>query len=171
MDIYLLIWTFLIIFMLHNFEEIITIERWFKNTYPRIRERIPSFAQRDIEKFKNITAAQFSVAVTVISVIASMLILITVMTQHYFLFLGLNIFFALNIFTHPMQSLFLRCYTPGVWTTLSLIIPYNILLFYHFYIEGLLTMNTILSALVVTVLFIPILFLSHKIAEKWNDSI
>ncbi len=29
MDINTLIWSFLIIFMLHNFEEIIMVERWF----------------------------------------------------------------------------------------------------------------------------------------------
>ncbi|WP_077301742.1 HXXEE domain-containing protein [Virgibacillus pantothenticus] len=168
MDIHVLILTFLIIFMLHNLEEIITIERWFKNTYPRIRGRIPVPVQKVIDDFSNITAAQFAVAVLMISLVASLLLIITVTTQHYFLFLGLNMLFAINIFTHPIQSLLLRCYTPGVWTTLLLILPYNIIFFYHFYIEGLLTRNMILSGLVVMVICMPFVFLGHKIAEKWK---
>lgn len=167
MDINVLIWSFLIIFMLHNLEEIVTIERWFKNTYPRIKKRVPLFAQKNVENVKDTTAGQFAVAVTVISVAASLLILITVTTQYYFLFLGLNMFFALNIFTHSIQALFLRCYTPGFWTTL-LLIPYNLLLFNHFYLRGILTMNMIIGGLVVMFLLVPIFILSHKIADKWG---
>lgn len=167
MDINLLIWSFLIIFMLHNFEEIIMIERWFNKIYPGVRERIPPFANREIEQFRTITTVQFSMAVCVLFIVSSTLILITITTNHYFLFLGLNIFFALNIFTHPIQSLLLRCYVPGLWTTLLLIIPYNIIVFHQFNSKGILDMATIINALVVTILFIPMLIISHKIAEKW----
>jgi len=164
MDINLLIWSFLIIFMLHNFEEIITIERWFKNTYPRVSKRIPPIIRNEIEQFRTITSAQFSIAVCVLFIVASILILITVLTNQYFLFLGLIIFFALNIFTHPAQSILLKSYVPGGLTTIILIIPYNIIVLK----AGILDVGTIIGALVVTILFIPILFLSHKIAEKWS---
>ncbi|NBJ71519.1 MULTISPECIES: HXXEE domain-containing protein [Clostridia] len=168
MDIYLFILFFLIIFMLHNLEEIITIEKWFKNTYPRIRGQIPLPVQKLIDGFANTTAAQFAIAVLMISLVASLLLIITVTTQHYFLFLGLNMLFALNIFTHPIQAILLRCYTPGVWTTLLLILPYNIIFFYHFYIEDLLTMNMILGGSVVMFICMPFVYLGHKIAEKWK---
>jgi len=169
MDMYFLICVFLIIFMLHNLEEIIAIEKWLKHTYPRKKGQIPLFLQKEIENVKDMTAVQFSVAVFGVSVLASLIIIISVMIEQYFLFLGLNMFFFLNIFTHPIQSLLLKCYTPGVWTSILLIIPYNILFFNHFYTEGLLTMHTFLGGLVVFVLCIPILLLSHKIAEKWGS--
>ncbi|WP_281392557.1 HXXEE domain-containing protein [Salicibibacter cibi] len=98
----------------------------------------------------------------------SALILITVMTQHFFIFLGLNLFFAVNILTHPLQALYLRCYTPGLWTTILLIIPYNVLFFYHFSKAGFLTMNAILGALIVMFFLILVFLLSHKIGEKWS---
>lgn len=166
MDIHLLIWSFLIIFMLHNFEEIIMIERWFNKKYPGVRERVPSFATREIDQLRTISTVQFSMAVCVLFIVASVLVFITITTKQYFLFLGLNIFFALNIFTHPIQSLLLRCYVPGLWTTLALIIPYNIIVFYQFNSRGILDVATIVNALVVTILFIPLLIISHKIAEK-----
>jgi len=167
MDLSLLIWSFLIIFMLHNFEEIITIEKWFHKTYPRIKERIPPFFNREMEQFKTITTAQFSIAVCVLFIVSSVLIIISITTNHYFLFLGLNIFFSLNIFTHPVQSLLLKCYVPGLWTTLVFIIPYNLIVLYQFYSKGLLDTALIINALIVTILFIPLLMLSHKIAERY----
>ncbi|WP_163580722.1 HXXEE domain-containing protein [Gracilibacillus saliphilus] len=167
MDIQTWIVSFLIIFMLHNLEEIIMIESWFKKTYPRVKKKIPAFAQAELNRYKDITSSQFSVVVFVFSVIISIFILISVITEHYFIFLGVNLFFALNMFTHPLQSLFLRCYTPGVWTTILLILPYNILLFYHYYMGGILTVNTIAGSLVVMILLVPGFLISHKITEKW----
>ena len=168
MDITILIVSFILIFMLHNLEEIVTIERWHKKTYPRISHRIPTFIQKEMKQFNDITSAQFALVVLILSIVVSALILIAVMKQQYYLFLGIAFPFALNIFTHPLQSLFLRCYTPGVWTSIFLIIPYNIVLFYSFNKEGLFTMDTMIGALVVTVFLIPVFLLSHKIGGKWR---
>lgn len=154
--------------MLHNLEEIITIERWFQKTYPRINNKIPPVVQKELNNYKNITSGQFSVVIFVFSVFVSVLILISVINQHYYLFLGINLFFALNIFTHPLQSLYLRCYTPGVLTSLFLIIPYYSLFFYRFYNTDMLTIDLIFGAVVVMICLMPIFLLSHKIGEKWS---
>lgn len=166
MDMDFLICGFLIIFMLHNLEEIIAIEKWLKQTYPKKKEEIPLFLQKEIDEVKDMTAVQFSIVVFIVSVFASLIIIISLITEQYVLFIGLNMFFALNIFTHPIQSLLLRCYTPGVWTSLLLIIPYNVLFFNYVYTEGLLTSSTLLGALIVFVSAIPVLLLSHKVAKK-----
>ncbi|MFD1412503.1 HXXEE domain-containing protein [Oceanobacillus jeddahense] len=166
MDVHTLIWSFLIIFMLHNFEEIIIIERWFSKKYPEVRERIPPFAIHELEKHKKMTAIQFSIVVYILSIVASALIVVTVITEQYFLFFGLNIIFALNIFTHPLQSLLLKCYVPGLWTTLLLIIPYNIIVHIAFYQHGLLNLAISMKALFVIILFIPVFIVSHMIGEK-----
>lgn len=168
MDIYVWILSFLIIFMLHNLEEIITIERWFQKAYPRVKKRMPSFARKELGNYKDITSAQFSIVVFVFSIFVSALILIAVITQHYYLFLGINLLFALNIFSHPLQALYLRCYTPGVLTSLLLIIPYYVLFFRRFYNTDMLTINSIFGAIVVMIFLIPAFLLSHKIGEKWG---
>jgi len=167
-DINDVVWSFLIVFMLHNFEEILTIEKWFKNTFPTIRNQIPTLVKKELEKEEKITSGQFSIAVCVLFIISSVLILLTVIQGYYFLFIGLNIFFALNIFTHPIQSIFLKKYVPGLWTTILLIIPYNVLVFYQLYIHDFLQAKTIISAFFITILLIPALLFSHKIAKKWG---
>ena len=131
-------------------------------------KRIPSFAQKELENYTEITSAQFSVVVFVFSVFCSALIWIAAMTQHYYLFLGVNLLFAVNIFTHPLQSFYLRCYTPGLLTSLLLIIPYYCLFFYRFYNTNMFTLNSIVGAIVVMILLIPIFLLSHKMGEKWK---
>lgn len=168
MNSYVWILLFLIIFMLHNLEEIITIESWFQKTYPRISKKVPSFVQKEFNNYKNITSVQFAVVIFVFSVFITVLILISIITQHDYLFLGVILFFALNIFTHPLQSLYLKCYTPGVLTSLFLIIPYYSLFFYRFYNTDMFTINSVLGAMVVIILLIPAFLLSHKIGEKWR---
>ena len=168
MDICVWVLFFFIIFTLHNLEEIITIERWFQKTYPRVYKRIPSFAQNELKKYKKITSVQFSVVVFVFSVFVSAFLLIAVITQHYYLFLGVNLFFALNILTHPLQALYFRCYTPGVLTSLFLIIPYYSWFFYSFCNTDMLTIDSMIGAIVVVVFLIPVFLLSHKIGEKWS---
>ncbi len=168
MDIHIWILSFLIIFMLHNLEEIITVEKWFQNTYPRVRYHIPSSIQKELNRYKSITSVQFAVVVLVFSVFVCTLIVIAIITQHYYMFLGINLLFALNIFTHPLQALYLRGYTPGVLTSLLLIIPYYSLFFYRFHNTDLLTLDSIFYAIAFMVFLIPLFLVSHKIGEKWN---
>lgn len=166
MELDVLMITFLIIFMLHNLEEIIMVERWMQKTYPRIKHKVPPFVQKELNDFKDITAAQFAVVVFGVSILASILLLIAITTEQYYVFLGLSLVFAMNIFSHPLQSLLLWCYTPGVITSIFLIIPYYILLFHHFYMTDIVHFNMFLGALVVVALFILVFLLSHTIGKK-----
>lgn len=168
MDINIFILFFVIIFMLHNLEEIITIERWFLKTYPRVRKRMPPFAQKELTNYKDMTSAQFAIVVFIFSLFISALILIAVLTQTYYLFLGVSLFFALNIFTHPLQALYLKCYTPGVLTSLFLITPYYCLFFYHIYNTDIFDLSSIAGAIIVMIFQIPVFLISHKIGDKWG---
>lgn len=169
MDIHFWIWMFLIVFMLHNFEEIFTIEYWFNMVYSDTKEHIPSYIIQQMEESKSMTAGQFTMAVCVLFLAVSVLLIISVTTELYFLFLGANIFFALNIITHPIQALFLRRYVPGLWTSIVLILPYNLILFRVLYQEDMLDTRMIILSLIVGTLFVPLLLLSHKIADLWKQ--
>lgn len=169
MDITFLTWAFLIVFMVHNFEEIISIEYWMKRVFPSIKESLPKLISKDLEKEKDMTAGQFSIAVCVLFVAVSLLLVISLlMTDLYFLFLGANLFFALNIITHPLQALYLRKYVPGLITSILVILPYNIHLFNSLYQEAVLNLLTLVLSVIVAILFIPLLLLSHKIAHAWK---
>ena|SRR5690625_6860 len=168
LDMNIWISSFLVIFMLHNLEEIITIEDWFQQTYPRVINKIPPSIQKELSHYRNITSKQFSIVIFVFSIFVSAFILVAVMTQHYYLFLGVNLFFALNIFTHPLQTFYLRSYTPGVLTSIILLIPYYIFFSFRFYNTDLFTMGSFFAAVIVMILFIPLFLFSHKVGEKWG---
>lgn len=68
MNVWMLI--FVIIFMLHNLEEIISVEKWFQKTYPRVRNRIPSLLQQQLDQI-GMTTVRFAVVVFVMSILAS----------------------------------------------------------------------------------------------------
>lgn len=52
MDVQTLIWLFPIIFILHDFEEIIMIEKWMKTNSGAIFEKLPTkIANRVIKQF------------------------------------------------------------------------------------------------------------------------
>ncbi|MDX8047305.1 HXXEE domain-containing protein [Gracilibacillus sp. S3-1-1] len=166
MDVNTLILTFLVIFMLHNLEEIIMVERWGKVNYPQVKDKIPFFIQKELESFIHVTAAQFALIVFIISVFSSILLLVAVIGDYMFLFLGIAMVFAINIFSHPIQSLLLRTYTPGVFTSIFLVIPYYIILINYFRVEYFVDMKMVFGALVVAAVFILVLILSHMIGEK-----
>lgn len=161
-----LILIFLVIFMLHNLEEVIMVERWVKVNYPRVKDKIPLFFQKEIDSFINVTAAQFALVVFIISVFSSLLIVGAVIGDYKFLFLGVAMVFAINIFTHPLQSLLLRTYTPGVLTSIFLVIPYYIILINYIYTEKFINMKMIWGSLVVVASFVAVFILSHTIGEK-----
>lgn len=138
-----------------------------KKTYPVVRERIIPFVKREIDQFETMTAARFSLVVGILFILASALITIT--TNQSILLIprvGINIIFALNIFIYPLQAFVLKCYVPGLWTTILRIISYNIIFFHELYHQKIFDLTTNLKALVVIILFIPVFIMSHKIAEK-----
>ncbi|MDQ0273558.1 HXXEE domain-containing protein [Cytobacillus purgationiresistens] len=163
---YLFIGMFLVVFMLHNFEEIILIESWFKNTYPKVKHRIPNRISTEVDKMKRTTAAQFSIDVLILFIIAIVLIGLTLLTNNYILFLGLNLFFALNIFIHPIQSLLLKAYVPGLISTILIVFPYNLFFFYIFIREDLIDWLSVLYCIPIIILLVGVLVISQSFSRK-----
>lgn len=158
---------FLIIFMLHNLEEIITVEKWLQDTFPRVHQRIPAMIQKELTK-KQMTTRQFAVVVFILSIFGSCLLVIGEWTQKNYFFLGIALFFAINIVSHPLQSLFLRSYTPGVITSIFLIIPYYSMFFYEMYQHEVFSATSIVGIIMVIIFLLLAFILSHKLSEKWR---
>lgn len=127
LNIHTLIWLFPVLFILHDFEEIIMIEKWMKNNSEVIYEKLPRrVANRVIKQF-SMTTAQFSVSVLVIFLfvssspyMASQYIIHGALANIYFFTVFILIFF-LHVFTHIGQSIFFRSITPGVMTSIVFI--------------------------------------------------
>lgn len=80
LDVQTLIWLFPIMFILHDFEEIIMVERWMKRNSTMIYDILPErIADRVIKQF-SMSTAQFAVAVLVLFLFVSSS---TVMANQY----------------------------------------------------------------------------------------
>ena len=112
-DVQTLIWIFPIMFILHDFEEIILVEKWMSENLKKICERLPTKIANEVIKQFSMTTAQFAVAVLVIFLFVSGS---TIMANQYLFkgsfvyiypFIMVTLIFFLHAFTHIAQSIFL----------------------------------------------------------------
>lgn len=161
-----LIWLFFAAFMIHDFEEIVVVEKWMKRNHGLVRSALPKPLRRRFDSFQHITSAQFAVAVALEFI---MFIPVTWMAaeHHSFLFfIGFNAVLFIHVFTHLFQSIYLRKYTPGVVTAVFVTLPYSVYLFYRLAELNMLTWWSFIQSLAVGLILIPIVMLGHIIGKK-----
>ncbi|MFJ7825850.1 HXXEE domain-containing protein [Psychrobacillus sp. NPDC096623] len=172
LNVQTLIWLFPIMFILHDFEEIIMVERWMERNSTLIYDILPKkIADRVIKQF-SMSTAQFAVAVLVIFLFVS---IATVMANQYmiqglhgniYIFTIITLVFFLHAFTHIGQSIILRSVTPGAFTSLIVIIPYSLVLFQSLLVNEVITWKIIFLCLPFCLLIIPVALLAHWIGKK-----
>jgi hypothetical protein len=163
-----LIWLFPIVFIFHDFEEIIYAERWFTANTANLRRRLPKrWADRVLEQF-SMSTAQFAVAVLVVFLFVSSS---TYMANQYLqggplgnlqFFVVCTLVLFLHIFTHLGQAIYFRSITPGSITSLILLLPYSLALYHTLLEQGIITWSTILLCLPYVLLAVPVVLLAHK---------
>ncbi len=167
-----LIWLFPILFIIHDFEEIIMVEKWLHHNRHKLYERLPPKIADKVVKQFSMSTAQFAVAVLFIFLFVS---LSTILANYYFLngvtfsiyfFTAVTLVFFIHAFTHIGQSLLFRSVTPGAITSAIIIIPYSIILFKSLFTSGILTWHIVLISLPFGILFFPIVFTAHWIGKK-----
>lgn len=169
LDLKTLIWLFPIIFIFHDLEEIIIIESSMnanKNNYPKTKFVKLTFRMR--EKLGS-TAAQLAVSAAWILLFISFTAL---MTAHYsfnggnfLLFTAILNLFVLQAFMHVIQSIMFRGYTPGILTSLFLLIPYCLLTYYSLAYYEQLDWQLIFTSLPVSLIFIPIFLVGNLLGR------
>ncbi|QSF44178.1 HXXEE domain-containing protein [Paenibacillus tianjinensis] len=162
-----ILWLLPIIFMIHDFEEIIPIPGWVQRNKEQIYNKIPSFAKARVEKMSSLTGSQFSAAVGVLFVLFSAAAFLAYEYHFYLLYMVLSLGLFLHAFFHIGVSLFLRRWTPGVATSVLLLLPYGVLSIDYFNRNDLFVFPDILYfSLIVILLFMPFLQFLHFIGRK-----
>jgi hypothetical protein len=131
LDVTNAIWLFVIIFMLHDFEEIISVEHWANNTKSKLNERNTWINQR-IWSFWNVNSYSFAKRDVVIFMVMSIITVITIFNLHQTwsipLYTSFLVFILFHNVLHIIQTIMLRTYTPGLYTAILLVTPYSIFL-------------------------------------------
>jgi hypothetical protein len=125
------IWLFVIVFMLHDFEEIISVEHWAYNTKSKLEEN-NSWVNQKIWSFWNVNSYSFAKRDVFIFLIMSLITIIAVFNLDQpwseLLYTSFLIFVLFHNVLHILQTIMLRAYTPGLYTAVFLVTTYTIFL-------------------------------------------
>lgn len=109
-----IIWALPVVFMLHDFEEIILMERWSKKNSASILKKYPRMSKG---MGNNLSTAGFALAVYVIFTLLSLITLAAVVFDWYYLWFGIAVGFGLHLVVHIFQWIILKKYIPAVVTS------------------------------------------------------
>ncbi|MFD1775040.1 HXXEE domain-containing protein [Paenibacillus rhizophilus] len=154
-----LLWLFPVLFMFHDFEEILTVEKWAENNRDKVLAAMPPFARKALLPSLHCGTRQFAQDVLYVYSVIVASTLLAVLFSVYLPFLAALSLFFLHSFTHAFQALYLKRYTPGVWTAILIALPYSAYAFYRFLDGGAADWSDIGSSLIVLLVIGPPLLL------------
>lgn len=154
LEMNVIVWLFPILFMIHDFEEIIFIAQWREKSY---------FKTLPIKPFKGfINTASFSVAVAQEFILFSIVTIASILTNNYFMWFGFFSAITFHFAIHIGISIKNLRYHPGFATS----IPFTILSIYLLFLaHNNLEFNSLELMVSFIVGFIS-LFLNLKLLHK-----
>jgi hypothetical protein len=136
LDLRALIWSFPVVFLVHDSEEVLTAERFWRETRDSLP--IPSAIKNRIEiTTPHMAAAVLCVFAVVLSAsyVAAKPPIRSSWRVEFFNAAVAALF--MNALQHTAQTLVIRKYTPGVVSALVVSLPYSAYVFHRFCKEGL----------------------------------
>lgn len=167
-----IVWMLPIIFMLHDFEEIIMVEVWGKRYQKEINSTWTKKQPFGLNYIQNYHTSTFSIGVEVLFLLFSSISFLSVIFQNYFLWYGAFLGITLHlIFIHMLVCIKFKHYVPGVMTAFVFLMPS--IWFLHKAQEILhYSIGTIfLAGLLGTILTLTLLPILHKGMETWSKGL
>ncbi|RLQ94004.1 HXXEE domain-containing protein [Falsibacillus albus] len=167
LDLKTVIWMLPIIFIFHDLEEIITIESSMAaSNHPKTK-----FVQQALNARKKLgsTAAQLAVSAAWILLFISF---IAWTTAHFssnggsfLLFTSILNLFVLQAFVHIVQTIMFKSYTPGILTSLVLLIPYCFIAYNYLIEKGLINWLLMFASLPISLIFILVFLVGNLLGR------
>lgn len=153
---------FPILFMLHDFEEIIWGHSWLKKNIYLID--IPKVIQKGLMYVAKLSTRQFSFVVMEEFILCSTISISAFFGKLRWLFLGVMVGYFLHCIMHVLQCLYLKRYIPLVISAIITGLLVGITLWY-FLINGLSIMTILGDGLIAGIIIVINLFLAFLIAK------
>lgn len=165
-----IVWLFPIVFMLHEFEEIIFFKYWIKRNKGYLLKRFPKLASRFMPRIENMSVPAFTVAVTEEFILLSVITIISVMLDSYLLWLGIFMGFFVHLLAHVIQWIIIRRYIPAICTTFISLV-YCTLSLRYILINNLFEIKDIIIWTLIGLGIVSVnLLFAHKLGD-WFDKI
>jgi len=155
----LVIWAFPLAFLIHDCEEIFTMERFTREN----SERFPKF----LRNIAAITTRQFTLAVVVLLVLTLLAAYLATRPQRQMdLFTLALAIFLVHILGHIAQTVFFRGYTPGLITALLVVLPYSLYGFHRLFTTNLIGGDSFTTSMLVgALLFVPVILAATQLGK------
>lgn len=92
-----IIWLLPILFIFHDFEEIILMKPWINRNRSHLQNKFPKISNKFLSHFDNITTSSFALGVAEEFILISIITIISCITNKYELWLGLFVTFFLHL--------------------------------------------------------------------------
>ena len=113
-----------LVFMLHDFEELIGAEPWLRANRAALLQRFPRLAPRLVAQLERMAGAPFTYSVFLLFALLTLLSFYTALCGDYRLWYGVLAAFTAHLFVHLLQWALWRRYLPCILTSLPAL-PYG----------------------------------------------
>ena len=121
----LLVLLFPMVFIFHDFEEILFLKPWLGRHLPELQARFPRLAGKGFVRMAAWSSRAFAVGVCEEFVLCCAVSLGAVLSGWYALLFGLLVAFTLHLLVHAGQAVALGSYVPALATSI-LALPYGV---------------------------------------------
>lgn len=157
-----IIWLFPLIFMVHDFEEIIFQEWWFNKERSALLKKYPKVAK----EYEMFSTAGFAFAVSEEFIVLLVIALTAIVFHWYYLWLGTLVTFLIHLIIHIAQWAIYKKYIPAIITVIPTMI-YSIYAICFVYENcNMNLLSGIMWSIVSMIIFLANLFFAHRIARK-----
>ena len=163
-----IMWLFPVVFMIHEFEEIIMVPIWFRKHEPALLARFQANGERLLNLYKNLSPSAFSLAVAEEFLLLSLVTWACVVFQFYDLFAGVVIAYGVHLLIHIIQAMIWKGYIPSVITSI-LTFPYCIAVLILLVRQQLLAPLPVFIASIAGIVIVAgNLYLAHQLAHQFS---
>ena len=164
-----IIWLLPIVFMIHDFEEIIFFKSWINKNRDYLAQKFPKISKRFLPRISNLSTSAFALAVAEEFVLLSLITLGSVLFDNYVLWLAAFMGFFAHLLVHLVQWIILKRYIPAIWTTFFALI-YCIYTLYEIFVkDDIFQISEIVLWTIIGLVLLGVnLVFAHKLAEMYN---
>ncbi len=161
------IWLLVVIFIFHDMEEIVGMNKWLNKNYDSIVEKYP-FAKKILSNYLGVSTGAFALAVyeeLILLIVICLLASITNSAIVYGIWFGCLVGFTLHLFIHIGQAIAIRSYIPALITSFISIPPSILLILKTAPLMPLIKMNpAVIAGTIIGILGVAInLKLAHNL--------
>lgn len=118
MKIETIMWLLPIVFMLHDFEEIIMFRPWLDSNRQNLLSRFPRFAKFVFPLYDTISTTGFAFVVMLLFILITAVTFLAVELELYTLWFGVFMLFFMHLLIHIISTLVYQKYVPVIITSM-----------------------------------------------------